>query len=115
MSQLPSYYHTLRQQLATAVNALDAYEKACIAKRWGVTTDQHGRTMDAVEAKAIKTVENMLVAVCEYAGVRARQTMGLMEQIDGLQKDNAMLQKENTLLTEALHRAVAIPHPTQDR
>lgn len=98
MSQLPQYHQQLRHKVAAAANALDLYEKAIIAQTWGVATDHHGRTMAQVEAKAIATVERALLDLCEYAGVRSRQVVGLMEQVESLQQ-------ENRILTGALHRA----------
>lgn len=98
MSQLPQYYQQLRSHLATALNALDTYEKVCVAESWGVTTKTSGeKDLSAVKGKAISTVEQRLLALCEYAGVRSRQVIGLSEQINALQQ-------ENRWLTEALHR-----------
>lgn len=92
MSDLPRMYQQLRTLLRSADNALDAAEAAGIAARWGAK-HQDGREFDAVEAKAIKTIEDRLYQLCEFAGVRSRQCIGLTDQIYALQEENRMLRE----------------------
>jgi hypothetical protein len=82
---LPSYYEQVWTHVRTIDNAFHALGAAGFLQQWGAK-HRDGREPSAVEAKAIKTIEDRLHQLCEYAGVRSRQCAGLTDQVYALQE-----------------------------
>jgi hypothetical protein len=105
MSDLPIYYLQLRTHVLTIANAFAALEAAGIARSWGAK-HKDGRQFSDVEAKAMKTIEDRLFALCEFAGVRSRQCIGLTDQVYALQEAAKRDRETIKRLEAALHAEV---------
>lgn len=105
MSDLPQYYQLIRTHVLTIANAFHALEAAGIARSWGAK-HKDGRLFSDVEAKAMKTIEDRLFALCEFAGVRSRQCIGLTDQVYALQEAAKRDRETIKRLEAALHQQI---------
>ena len=107
---LDTYYPQLLAHINTAQEALLTYQRVALAQTWGVTEDKRG-SLDDVKARAIKTVETRLLQLCEFAGVRSRQTIGLTDQVYALQeaakRDRDTIQRLERALYEQMTQRMA--------
>lgn len=105
-SDFPRFYEQLRSHVFSIANALHAAEAAGIAQRWGAR-HKDGRTMDAVEAKAIHDIESRIARLCDFAGVRSKMHETLVDQIYALQAENRSLRERLKHSDAALVRLTA--------